>query len=63
MKANKRPQASITKPILKPLVERQKADLKIQQQDPTIGKKPTDPPAIYEDSGCGYNPDFTYPQE
>jgi hypothetical protein len=63
MKSNKRPKASVTKPLLKELVDRQKADQKKQQQNPSVGSKPLNPPALYEDAGNGYNPDFTFPQE
>jgi len=63
MKSKTRLKAPITKPILKPLVDREKADLKKQTQTPSIGSRPTDPPAIYEDPGTGYNSDFTFPQK
>lgn len=63
MKSNKRLKAPITKPFLKELVDRQKADLKFQTQNPSIGCKTLDPPALYEDSGEGYNADFTFPQD
>lgn len=63
MKSSKRLKASVTKPLLKELVDRQKADLKKQTQNPSIGSKPLDPPALYEDSGDRYNADFTFPQD
>jgi K+-transporting ATPase c subunit len=52
---------SVTKPLLKDLVDRQKADSKIE--NPSVGSKPLPPPDLYQDSGSGYNPDFTFPQE
>lgn len=63
MKSSKRPKASVTKPLLKELVNRHKADLKKQTQNPSIGSKPTDPPALYDDAGSGYNSDLTFPQD
>ena len=63
MKQTKRLKAPITKPLLKELVDRQKADLKKQTQTPSIGSKPLDPPALFEDAGQGYNTDFTFPQD
>lgn len=63
MKSSKRPKASVTKPLLKELVDRQKADLKTQLESPSIGSTPLQPPALYEDAGEGYNADFTFPQE
>lgn len=63
MKSSKGLKAPITKPLLKELVSRQKADLKKQTQTPSIGSKPLDPPALYEDAGEGYNADFAFPQD
>jgi len=63
MKTNKRPKQSVTKPLLKELVDRQKANLKVQTQNPSIGSKPCNRPALFEDPGMGYNPDFTFPQD
>ena len=61
MKSNDRREASVTKPLLKELAEREKADSKIV--NPTVGSKPLPPPDLYQDSGGGYNLDFTFPQE
>jgi hypothetical protein len=63
MKSNKRQKASITAPLLKDLVESEKANSKIIDQHPSVGSKPLAPPALYEDAGEGYNQDFTFPQE
>jgi hypothetical protein len=63
MKSNKRQNASITEPLLKDLVESEKANSKIINQNPSVGSKPLQPPALYEDAGEGYNEDFTFPQE
>lgn len=63
MKSCNRLQAPVIKPILKELDKRHKADLKKQTQTPSIGKKPLDPPALYEDAGEGYNANFTFPQD
>jgi hypothetical protein len=63
MKSNKRQNASVTRPLLKDLVDRQKADSKIINPDPSVGSKPLPSPDLYQDSGEGYNQDFTFPQE
>lgn len=63
MKSNERKKASISAPLLKDLVDREKADSKINHPDPAVGSRPLAPPALYEDAGEGYNPDFTFPQE
>jgi hypothetical protein len=52
---------SVTKPLLQDLIDRQKTDAKIE--NPSVGTKPLPPPDLYQDSGGGYNPDFTFPQE
>jgi len=63
MKSKKLPKQSVTKPMLKELADREKANLKAQKQITYVGSKPLDPPALYEDAGTGYNADFTFPQE
>lgn len=63
MKSNARPRR-ITKPLLKDLVERQKANSKLNpKQDPAVESKPLDPPDLYQDPGGGYNSDLVFPQE
>jgi hypothetical protein len=56
-------QISITAPLLKELMDREKANSKINNADPSVGSKPLPPPDLYQDSGGGYNEDFTFPQE
>jgi|GEM_PF-1931762 len=63
MNSNRRPKGSVTKPLLKELVDLQKANSKVVNTNPSVESKPLDPPALYEDAGEGYNPDFTFPQE
>lgn len=63
MKANQRNNASVTAPILKDLAEREKAQSKSIDPDPSVGSKPLDPPDLYQDPGGGYNQGFTFPQE
>jgi hypothetical protein len=63
MKSNDRKSDSITKPLLQDLKDREKADSKISNSDPSVGSKPLPPPDLYQDSGGGYNSDFTFPQE
>ena len=61
MNSSNRQKGSITKPLLKELVDREKADSKIT--NPSVESKPLDPADLYQDSGGGYNRDFTFPQE
>ena len=63
MNSSNRQKGSITEPLLKELVDREKADSKIIKNDPSVESKPLDPPDLYQDSGEGYNRDFTFPQE
>ncbi|MBV8069211.1 MAG: hypothetical protein JO270_04850 [Acidobacteriaceae bacterium] len=63
MKSKDRRNGSITEPLLKDMLDRQQADCETQMQEVTVGSKPLAPPALYEDPGQGYNPDFTFPQE
>lgn len=63
MKANKLKNQSITAPLLKDVVELDKANTKATRETVTIGQKPLNPPALYEDSGEGYNADYTFPQD
>lgn len=62
MNSNGRRKGSVTKPLLKDLVDRDKANSQLNKQDPTVGSAPIDPPALYEDSGEAYNADLTFPQ-
>ncbi|MBV9611832.1 MAG: hypothetical protein JO091_05140 [Acidobacteriaceae bacterium] len=61
MKSTDGRNSPVTKPLLKQLVYREKADSK--KEDPSVGSKPVPPPNLYQDSGGGYNRDFTFPQE
>jgi hypothetical protein len=63
MKSNDRQNGSITEPLLKDLMDRDKANSKFNHPDPSVGSKPLPPPDLYQDSGGGYNEDFTFPQE
>jgi hypothetical protein len=63
MKSTDRRNGSITGPLLKDMLDRQEADCKTELQPVTVGSKPLAPPALYQDAGQGYNPDFTFPQE
>jgi len=56
-------QASITAPLLKDLMDREKANSKISNPDPSVGSKPLPSPDLYQDAGGGYNQDFTFPQD
>jgi len=61
MKTKKGPNAPITEPLLRDLMEREKLDKKLQ--DPTVSSTPLPPASLYQDSGSGYNTDFTFPQD
>jgi hypothetical protein len=63
MKSNDRQNGSVTEPLLKDLMDRGKANSKFNNPDPSVGSKPLPPPDLYQDSGGGYNQDFTIPQE
>lgn len=63
MKANNSKKESITAPLLKDAVKQDKANAKAIRDNVSVGSKPLDPPALYEDSGEGYDTDFTFPQE
>jgi len=63
MKQSDAKKGSVTGPVLKDLVERDKAVQKATREEVSIGSKPLNPPALYEDSGEGYNTDFTFPQQ
>jgi hypothetical protein len=62
MKSNERKNASVG-PILKDLADRDKANSKSINPEPSVGAKPLNPPDLYQDAGGGYNQDFTFPQE
>jgi hypothetical protein len=53
---------SVTMPLLKDVIAQHKANTKVTQENASIGSKPLDPPALYQDGGEGYNADFTLPQ-
>lgn len=63
MKSKDRKNGSVTEPLLKDLKDREKADSKVSNPDPSVGSKPLPPPDLYQDSGGGYNQDFAFPQE
>jgi hypothetical protein len=63
MNSNRRRNRSITKPLLKEVVDLDKANSKEVMQHPVVESTPLDPPALYQDAGGGYNLDFIFPQE
>lgn len=63
MKVNRSKADSVTASLLKDVVERDQANQKANWDNVSIGQKPLAPPALYEDSGEGYNPDYTCPQQ
>jgi hypothetical protein len=63
MNSNGRRKRSITKPLLKELVDLEKANSKVVMQQPVVESTPLAPPDLYQDAGGGYNLDFTFPQE
>lgn len=54
-------QAPITQPLIQQLKDRELLDR--AKQNPTIGSEPLKAASLYQDPGCGYNTDFTFPQE
>jgi hypothetical protein len=66
MKSNKGRSASITQPLLTEVVERDKINSKLVKEGvetPSVGSKPLKQPDLYQDTGSGYNPGFTFPQD
>ncbi len=64
MKKNKfSQQESITKPLLKDLLKRQKVDAGKALPDVEVGSTPLSPSDLFQDAGGGYNRDLTFPQE
>jgi hypothetical protein len=68
MKNNKGKEAGFTRPLLKDLIDRQNVASKVTfdgvfKTADLSGSTPLDPPALYEDSGTGYNSNFTFPQD
>jgi hypothetical protein len=61
MKSKESQSGSITQPLLKELMDREKLNRKIQP--PVVESKPLDPPSLYQDAGNGYNSDFTFRQQ
>ena len=63
MKSNGSRNESITKPLLKELVDRDKANSNAAKQNPSVESTPVEPADLYQDAGEAYNPDFTFPQQ
>jgi hypothetical protein len=64
MKAKKGQPASITKPLLKDLIQRQKVQLKSTlEQAASVQNTPLAQPDLYQDPGQGYNANFVFPQD
>ncbi len=67
MKDKKGKEAGFTQPLLKDLIDRQKVESKMTFDGvfnkANTGSTPLEPPALYEDSGEGYNANFVFPQE
>ncbi len=63
MNSNGRKKGSITKPLLRDVVDPRKQKSKIVKEDPSVTSNPLNPPDLYQDEGGGYNPDYTFPQE
>ncbi len=62
MKHNRK-EPSVTQPLLKDLMDRQKTESKLAMEEVKVGSTPLPSPDLYQDAGGGYNPDFTFPQE
>jgi hypothetical protein len=63
MKSKKIQPESVTAPLLKNVIDRQKAALKTQLPGPIVGSKPLQQPALYQDPGEAYNSKFVFPQD
>jgi hypothetical protein len=62
-KTNRSKKSSVTTPLLKDILQQDRSNSDAAREQVSIGSKPLDPPALYEDSGDAYNPNFTYPQQ
>jgi hypothetical protein len=64
MKAKNNSQgSSITEPLLAHIKERDQANFEANFPNPSVGSTPLAQPDLYQDSGGGYNANFTYPQD
>ena len=63
MKSNGSQKGSMVKPLIKELVDLDKANKNAVKQNPVVESTPLAPPDLYQDDGGGYNLDFTLPQE
>jgi len=68
MKDKKGKEAGFTQPLLKDLTDRQKLASKaafdgVFNKADVASSTPLEPPALYEDSGEGYNANFVFPQD
>jgi hypothetical protein len=70
MKSKKNQKGSVTGPLIKQLVDRQKSDFKAEKPDfktsmttPFVESTPLAQPDLYQDPGQGYNFNFTFPQD
>jgi hypothetical protein len=54
---------SITKPLLKDLLKRQKIDTDKVMPEVEVGSSPISPSDLFQDAGGGYNQNLIYPQE
>lgn len=58
--------SSISGPLLANVVEQDKANHAANfpvKDSPSVGETPLAPPDLYQDSGSGYNANFTFPQD
>ena len=70
MKSKKNQKGSVTGPLIKELVNRQKTDFKAEKPafrtsmtTPFVESTPLAQPDLYQDPGQGYNFNFTFPQD
>ena len=54
---------SLSGPLLDGVIALDKANFAANFPAPSIGSKPLPQPDLYQDSGSGYNADFTFPQD
>jgi hypothetical protein len=64
MKSKNNQKRSITGPLVKKLVDRQKAEFGASNMPASpVGSTVLAQPDLYQDPGQGYNPNFTFPQD
>jgi hypothetical protein len=63
MKKNNNQAGTVTGPLLKDLMATHKAERQAVMPSPEVKQTEESKPDLYQDSGGGYNSNFTFPQD